>query len=309
MNMIKRGLLGTAVAMTVGIAAMGSAYASTSASSILTIENFRLLKSNGTAYTAADFTNLSGTNDAHATALLNGVGPAPASNSTPITAPPVSLTQRCAFFCPVGEDNFTTKPPAAGWPNTFGYADEQLTGSLLGAGANARTRADAATNANFNVASGNSDVGTSTTFQFSLNQAQSVTLDFLATAFTDAVVTGATAPTSNANARLSWSVNIVDIGTGAVVYSFAPDALNAASLRSATDTNPGTGPYNFTHAFGAADVGTTANLLGNTRYQFTLQHNTLANVLQQEEVPEPATLAIVAAGLLSMSLVSRRRKS
>jgi hypothetical protein len=308
MNIIKRGLLGTAVAMTVGMAAMGSAYANTSASSILLIENFRLLKANGSAFTAADFTNLSGTNDAHATALLNGVGPAPASDSTPINLPPTSLPQRCAFACPVG-DNVFTPPPAGGWVGTFGYADEQLTGSLLGAGANARTRADAATNANFNIASGNSDVGTSTTFRFSVNANQTVTLDFLASAFTDAVVTGASGPTSNANARLSWSVNIVDLSNNSVAYAFAPTELNGDSLRSATDTNPGSGPYSFIHAYGVGDAGTTASLLGNRLYQFTLQHNTLANVLQQEEVPEPATLAIVAAGLLSMSLVSRRRKS
>jgi hypothetical protein len=117
-------------------------------------------------------------------------------------------------------------------------------------------------------------------------------------------VSAGSSPTANANARLSWSINIVDLSTGTVVYTLSPSELNALSLRSATDANPGTGPYNFSGSF----TETAAGLSAGTTYQLTLQHNTLANVLQ-EEVPEPATLAIIAAGLLSMSLVSRRRKS
>lgn len=307
MNIIRKGLLAAAAAVTLGIGGMGSAYADTYASAILTIDNFRLLRApGGPAFTVADFTTLTGTNDAHATAQLNA-GFSPAANSIPILSGlPLDLTQQCVGGCPVGENNFTATPPFGGM---FGHADQRLIGAAIDvngtpAGLLAQTRADAATNANMNIASGNSDVGTSTTFQFALGADSSMTIAFDFDAFTDAQVSPGSSPTANANARISWSLNIVDVSTGLTVYTLAPDELNAQTLRSATDANPGVLPYTFASSI----LDTTGVLTGGTIYQITIQHNTLANTLQQE-VPEPATLAIIAAGLLSMSLISRRRKS
>lgn len=307
MNMIKKGLLATAAAVTLGIAGMGGAYAGTYATSILQIQNLQLLRADNTAFTAADFSTLTGTNDAHATATFNATINGDAT-SVPIPGT-INLNPQCAGpSCVPGAlvpPHFLPTGVIAG---DFGYADQNLTGSILAGGATAQTRADAATITNFSVASGNSDVGTSTTFQFALATDSSITFDFDAIAHTDAQVTAGSGATSNANARLSWSVNIVDVGTGTVVYSFAPGELNALSLRSATDQNPGTIPYDFAGHFGGPGDATASGLSAGTLYQLTIQHNTLANVLQ-EEVPEPATLAIVAAGLLSISLVGRRRKS
>lgn len=309
MNIFKKGLLATAAAVALGIGAMGSACADTYASSILTIDNFRLLRGGTTtAFTSADFTTLSGTNDAHATGGLNGVFSADANSIPILSGLDLNVSRQCQGACfPVPEDNFTAHPP---FPGTFGHADQFLRGAAIDVGATpagvrAQTRADAATAANFNIASGNSDVGTSTTFQFALGADSTMDIAFDYDAFTEAQVTPGSSPTANANARISWSLNIVDVSTGAVVFSLTPDALNAASLRSATDANPGLpAPYSVTGSV----LELTPMLLGGTLYQITVQHNTLANVLQ-EEVPEPATLAIVAAGLLSMSLISRRRRS
>jgi hypothetical protein len=323
MNMIKKSLLATAAALALGVGAMGSAQADTYATSVLQIENLRLLRGvGGEAYTSGDFRVLSGTNDAHVTAQLNNLFDVDAG-SVPVPGPGPSLGQACVGSCPgtVGTFAVPTLPGPPGVPagtyaktfgttGTFGSATQTLDGSIIEpGGADARTRADAATAANSNIASGNSDVGTSTTFQFALEEASDITFDFYAIAFTDAAVSAGSGPTANANARLSWSVNIVDTTDGSTVFSFAPGALNQLSLRSATDDNPGTAPYEFYGHFGElGDLATATGLLADRTYQLTIQHNTLANVLQ-EEVPEPATLAIIAAGLLSMSLVSRRRKS
>lgn len=328
MNMIKKSLLATAAALALGLGAMGSAQADTYATSVLQIENFRLLKGVGGAeFTSGDFSVLSGTNDAHVTAQLNALFNADAG-SVPVPGPGPSLGQVCAGACPGPVGGFTvpTLPgppgvPAGTYAKTFptasnyGSAAQTLDGTIIDTGAgpytgaDARTRADAGTTTNMNTASGNSDVGTSTTFQFALEEDSQMTFDFYAIAYTDAAVSPGSSPTANANARLSWSVNIVDTTDGSIVFSFAPGDLNQLSLRSATDDNPGTSPYEFYGHFGdAGDGSTAAGLLADRTYQLTIQHNTLANVLQQE-VPEPATLAIIAAGLLSMSLVSRRRKS
>jgi hypothetical protein len=309
MNIFKKGLLATATAVTLGIGAMGSAYAATYASAILTIDNFRLLRGGTTtALTSTDFTTLTGTNDAHATGGLNGMF-APTANSIPILSGlPLDLTRQCVGSCfPVPENNFTAHPPFGG---TYGHADQFLRGAAIDIGATpagvlAQTRADAATATNFNIASGNSDVGTSTTFRFALGADSTVDIAFNYDAFSEAQVTPGSSPTANANARISWSLNIVDVTTGLTVYTLSPGALNAESLRSATDANPGL-PTPYSAVGSITDL--TPTLIGGRLYQITIQHNTLANVLQ-EEVPEPATLAIVAAGLLSMSLISRRRRS
>jgi hypothetical protein len=314
MNIIRKGLLVTAAAATLGIGAMGSARADTFASAILDINNFRLLHASGAAYSTADFATLTGTNDAHATASLNGVF-ANAADSRPILSGiQPDVPQQCvgAPCPPVGENNFTRfgAPPPV--PGNFGYADQRLVGSSITingtpAGAHAQTRADASTAQNIQVASGNSDVGTSTTFSFVLGTADTMTVSFDATPYSAAFVSAGAGETSNANARLSWSINIVDLTTGASVFTFAPDEINALSAVSRTNGNTGLLEYN---AAGTvySFLATTPMLNAGTTYQITVQHNTLANALQQE-VPEPATLAIVAAGLLGMSFISRRRRS
>jgi hypothetical protein len=309
MNIIKKGFLLTAMAASLSLAAVVPAQAETFASSVLNISNFRLLHSSGVAFSTADFATLTGTNDAHATAGLNGVFANAADSRSILNPVPPNVAQQCLGACPpVPPDTYT---PIAGIPpitSTFGHADQRLTGSsiIVGAtpaGANASTRADASTAVNA-VASGNSDVGTSTTFSFVLGAADTMTIAFDGDPYTRALVTPGSGPTSNANARLSWSINIVNISTGGNVLSFAPNELNGLSNVSATDGMPN----DLIYAPGSAFFTATTPLLavGQT-YQITIQHNSLANALQQE-LPEPGTLAVLAAGLLSMSLVSRRRQ-
>jgi hypothetical protein len=222
---------------------------------------------------------------------------------------PPNVLQQCLGTCPpVPPDTYT---PIAGVPpiiNTFGHADQRLTGASIiingnPAGANASTRADASTAVNA-VASGNSDVGTSTTFSFVLGAADIMTIAFDGDPYTRALVTPGSGPTSNANARLSWSINIVNITTGTNVLSYAPNELNGLSNVSATDGAPNDLIYAPGSAFFTAS---TALLTAGQTYQITIQHNSLANALQQE-LPEPGTLAVLAAGLLSMSLLRRRRQ-
>ena len=309
MNIIKKGFLLTAMAASLSLTAVVPAQAETFASSILNISNFRLLHGNGAAYSVADFANLTGTNDAHATAGLNGVFANDADSRSIFNPVPPNVAQQCLGACPpVPPDTYT---PIAGVPpivNTYGHADQRLTGASIivngnPAGANASTRADASTAVNA-VASGNSDVGTSTTFAFVLGAADTMTIAFDGDPYTRALVTPGSGPTSNANARLSWSINIVNITTGVNVLSYAPNELNGLSNVSATDGAPNDLIYAPGSAFFTA---TTALLTAGQTYQITIQHNSLANALQQE-LPEPGTLAVLAAGLLSMSLLRRRRQ-
>ena len=312
MKLVRKTMLLTAAAVSIALGSMGSARADSFAQALLVIDNFRLLHSSGTPFNVTDFGVLTGTNDAHATGQLNGVFSAGVQSFGILSGiNPDVPHQTVGTPSPARPENnflpFAGAPPV---PGTFGYADQNLTGSsitigMAPAGALAQTRADASLAMN-GVASGNSDVGTSTTFNFTLGVADTMTVSFAGTPFTQAyVATGAT-PTTNANARLSWSINIIDITTGLTVFSYQPNQLNSLSNVSRTDGMTGTTTYNpGTLAFSA-----TTPLLNTTdTYQITIQHNTLANALQAQALPEPATLAIFGFGLLGMTAFSRRRKS
>jgi hypothetical protein len=131
-----------------------------------------------------------------------------------------------------------------------------------------------------------------------------MTIAFDANPFTQAYVSADGSPTTNANARLSWSINIRDISTGMTVFFYAPNELNAFSNVSRTDGFPGTTTYNP----GMMSFSATSGMLSTaSTYQITIQHNTLANALQAQAVSEPATLAIFGLGLLGVGALGRRR--
>lgn len=312
MKIVRKTMMLSALIAGIAIGGMGSARADAFAQSILVIDNFRLLHSSGVDYSVADFDTLTGTNDAHATASLNGVF-ANGSQSLGIlsgTSPDVAQQWVGNPSPPLAENNFAPLPTPPAVPGTFGYADQNLTGSAIAingnpAGATAETRAAASLAAN-GVASGNSDVGTSTTFSFVMGMSDAMIVAFDATAFSQAHVSAGSTPTTNANARLSWSMNIVDLISGLTVFSYAPTELNALSNVSRTDGFAGTTTYSLSQSFfaptGLLDAGNT--------YQITIQHNTLANAFQDQAqaVPEPGTLAIFGLGLLGLTAIGRRRK-
>lgn len=311
MKFARKSLLASAALAALCFGAAGQAHADAFAQSILTINNFRLLHADGTPFTPADFDLLDGVNSAHARASLNGVSAVATPQDFSILSgnnPDVAHQFVGLPNPPRAENTFTPFASPPGLPGTFGYADQNLTGSALSvgggpAGATAQTRADASLMSD-GSASGDSDVGTSTTFSFTLGAAGSMTFAFDATPFTQAYTTSGA--TTNAIARLSWSLNIIDQTTGALVYVFQPGELNGDANASRTGTFPGLTTYNP----GTLSFSAISPLLNATDvYQLTVQHNTLANALQTTAaVPEPGTLAMFGLGLLGMTAFKRRRR-
>lgn len=296
MNIIRKGFLVTAAAVTLAFGAAGSAQAHAFADSILNITNLRLLNSAGTQFTAADFSTLIVNNTRTATGTAIGYVP---ESAISFTGP------ACAGDCPAipFAPRFAPGPVPPVPFNTFGYGDTDLTGSAIEpGGANASTRATASAAPGQTLGSGNT--GTTSSFVFSLGAADSMTVAFDADAYTVAHVPLGTTEPSSASARLTWSIQIIDLDTGDSVLSYSPSELNGDSNVSRTEALPGTTTYTFADFFEA----TSDILTAGTTYQLTINHSSFADATQ-EAVPEPATLAIIAGGLLSMSLVSRRRKS
>jgi hypothetical protein len=303
MSQPSKTLLVAAVAATF---CMQSASASTFASAILDIRNLKISHANGTVYKNTDFSKLVGVNDAHATASLNDV-----MKSKSAIGPTPNVAHQCVGTpCPAyGENNFTPYNTLLPMTGNFGYADQNFTGSAnsmngAAAGARSQTRADAATSMNMQFANSNSSVGSSNTMAFRLGTADSMTISFDATAYAMAYASPEGRPVTTANARISWSVNIVDIKTSTSVFSFAPEELNSLATVSRTHGNNGMSLYTVGNGMISLKA-TSPQLLANRDYQITVQHNTLVSALQQE-VPEPASLAIVGTGLVALS-ISRRR--
>lgn len=302
MNPLQTTMLSTIVLAAAAIGAPGAARADAFAQSILIIDNFRLLHANGTPYTSRDFSTLSGGAAAYAGAFLNGA----ADSELQAGAGNVDLVHRGvgADLPARAENHFGPLPGAAG---NFAYADQHMAGAMLtstagAAGALMQTRADASL-AGAGAATGYAGMGGSASFSFSLGVGEYMTIAFDALPFTQAYA-GAGAP-GGASASLSWSISVTDLATGAIVFAFQPEQLNALSNVSRNDALAGATTYQPGWLTFAA---TTSMLDVGDIYQVNIGQGSFASALQSQAVPEPATLAGCGAGLLAMAALGRRRR-
>jgi hypothetical protein len=315
MNPLQKSIVRCAVCAAVAAGAAGAptaAHADSFAQSILVIDNFRLLHANGTTYSSAEFPQLAGRGNAFASGQLNGAYSGATQGADLASGISLDVAQQNvgAGLSARPENDVTPDTGAAGARGSFGYGDQHMAGGIITTPADAaatpfqsRTRADAALDSE-GSASGVAGIAASTAFSFSLGVGEYMTISFDATPFTRAQASPG--PAAGAQASLAWSVVVLDLSTGATVFSFEPEQLNAMSFVSSRDGFGGNvvydpGRLSFAATIGLLDAGDT--------YQVTFAQASFASAVQAQQVPEPATLAGFGAGLLALAAFGRRRRT
>jgi hypothetical protein len=315
MNPLQKSILHSAACAAVAVGAAGApiaARADSFAQSILVIDNFRLLHANGTTYSTAEFPQLAGAANAFASGQLNGVYSGATQGADLASGVSLDVAQQNAGagLSARPENDVTPNAGPTGPHGSFGYGDQRMTGSLITTPVDAAatpfqssTRADAALDFG-GSAFGVAGVAASTAFSFSLGAGEYMTIAFDATPYARAQADAGTG--AGAQASMAWSVVVLDLSTGATVFSFQPEQLNADSYVSSGNGFGGAAIYDPGRLSFAATIGMLA--AGGT-YQVTFAQASFASALQSQQVPEPATLAGFGAGLLALAALGRRRRN
>jgi PEP-CTERM motif len=245
----------------------------------------------------------------NATSLYNGVpGPGPVSVNV-IGSGAADVPFQCSGACGliagayggVLENNFLTHISTA--IADYALGDMVITGTAIGVGANALTRANAASAGGSNNGNANATIlnGVTASTTFDVNSVLSDVAFFLNyDAFVKAFVSGDSS-SGFASAATNWTLSVTKTqGSGAFIpLTWSPSELN--------------------QGFTADDLATSEEFLSTGglfsptreltpgRYQLTIIQASNATI--EEKVPEPGTLLLAGVALAALATVSRRRSS
>lgn len=280
----------------------------------MVISDFIVVDGGGTRYDLADFqAPVAITNTTTAEAELNGVSSSPPSSPTDVS---LACVGNCAG---IGQNVYAEIPNG----NTFSRADARLTGAIITGtpAGNAAAVAEHVAETRLNTSGeGNAgaEISNNSTFEFVAGFSDTMTFEFDADILMRAQLDTEATPTGPTGGAIRFTIvlrEVNDDGTTTTIFNWAPDGSAATGLGVFSETDPfaltdsisaNLPGDDFTNSNSDFFSATTQTLVAGQRYQLEIQSEVSSDAAA--EVPEPATLALMAGGLIFLAFLGLRSR-